>query len=159
MITKLTKLAAFAIIAVVFNFSNATQANAQFSKAVVLLKGSIHTEQTGKAYSVRVSVRSTEDKNVEITGSNSNSETGNYLVVLQANKKYWIHLESPDITTQDELIETPAADSTITMNKDFTVTSTTNTSQDKAIVMDKSNNPAAKLTRCELRAPCANQAS
>src|SRR3954463_3047481 len=118
----------------VISFSATMQANAQFSKAVVLLKGTIHAEQTGKAYSVRVSVRSADDKNIEITGSRSNSETGNYLVVLEAKKKYWIHLEGADIATQDEMIETPAAESTVKMNKDFTVSqaSASSSSDDKA---------------------------
>jgi len=46
---------------------------------------------------------------VEITASTSNKESGNYLVILQANKKYWVHLEGQDIVAKDELIETPAA--------------------------------------------------
>src|SRR5438045_904956 len=121
MTTNFTKLSVIAFVAMAFSFTSANMAHAQFSKSVVLLKGSIHTDQTGKPYSVRVSVRSEDDKNTEITGSKSNSETGNYLVVLQANKKYWIHLEGADIATEDELIETPATDSTISMKKDFTV--------------------------------------
>src|SRR5437868_413414 len=115
------KISSLIITGVILTMIGTTGANAQFSKAVVLLKGTIRTEQTGKPYSVKVSVRSADDKNIEVTGSKSNSETGSYLVVLEAKKKYIIHLENPDIATQDELIETSAAESTIKMNKDFIV--------------------------------------
>jgi hypothetical protein len=101
-----------------------SQAKAQFSKAVVMLKGVVRNEQNGKAHSVKVSVRAAGDKALEITSSRSNSETGNYLVVLQANKKYWVHLEGDDIVTKDELIETPAAAVTTKLEKDFNVTVT-----------------------------------
>jgi hypothetical protein len=133
MTTKFTKLVLIAAIGIIFG--TFSQADAQFSKAVVLLKGTIRQDQTGKPYSVKVSVRSADDKDVEINRSRSNSETGSYLLVLQANKKYVIHLEGPDIATQDEVIETPATESTIKMNKDFTVAplpQNSATSQDKA---------------------------
>jgi hypothetical protein len=98
------------------------EAQAQFSKAVVVLKGVVRSEQTGKAHSVKVSVRAAGDKALELTSSKSNSESGNYLVVLQPNKKYWVHLEGEDILTKDELIETPIVNKTEQMTKDFAVT-------------------------------------
>ncbi len=101
-----------------------TGANAQFSKAVVVLKGSVHSEQTGKAFPVKISIRTADEKNDEITNSQSNSLTGNYLVVLQVGKKYRIHLAGEGIVTQDEIIETPAANATVQITKDFTVVPT-----------------------------------
>jgi hypothetical protein len=130
---QIRKIAAIAITGLLFSFVMTMQANAQFSKAVVVLKGTVHAEQTGKAHSVKVSVRAAGDKALEITSSKSNKESGNYLVVLQANKKYWMHLEGDDIVTKDELIETPSTNKTIQINKDFTVTTiSVVTSQDKA---------------------------
>ena len=119
---KLTKLAAIAILGLVISLMGESKAQAQFSKAVVMLKGIVSCEQTGKAHSVKVSVRAAGDKALEITASTSNSESGSYLVVLQANKKYWVHLEGDDIISKDELIETPAATKTVQMTKDFAVT-------------------------------------
>lgn len=120
--SNIFKIAAIAIIGLVFNFMGTQQAEAQFSKAVVVLKGIVRSEQSGKAHSVKVSVRAAGDKALEITNSKSNSESGAYLIVLQANKKYWVHLEGDDIIAKDELIETPAASATVQMPKDFTVT-------------------------------------
>ncbi|MDP4219047.1 MAG: hypothetical protein Q8916_01640 [Bacteroidota bacterium] len=126
------KLALIAAIGMIFSFG-AQRADAQFSKAVVLLKGTVRMDQSGKAYSAKVSLRLAEDKDAEISAARSNSETGNYLLVLQPNKKYVIHIEGQDIAAQDELIETPATDSTIKMSKDFTVAPTSiGSSQDKA---------------------------
>jgi hypothetical protein len=99
-------------------------AEAQFSKAVVMMRGVVRNGETGKAHSVKVSVREAGNKALEITSSTSNSETGSYLVVLQTNKKYWVHLEGSDILTKDELIETPAVAQTTKLEKDFTVTTT-----------------------------------
>lgn len=116
------KVTIIAIMGVIFTLFGADQAQAQFSKAVVVLKGIVRNQQNGKVHSVKVSVRAAGDKALEITNSKSNSESGAYLVVLQANKKYWVHLEGDDILTKDELIETPAASKTVQMNKDFAVT-------------------------------------
>ena len=136
MTNKITKFALVAILGLVFSLLGESQANAQFSKAVVMLKGVVRSVQTGKAHSVKVSVRPAGDKALEITASTSNSESGNYLVVLQANKKYWVHLEGDDIITKDELIETPAAPKTVQMVKDFAVTtiSVANPVGDKASI-------------------------
>ena len=118
---KFTKIAAIAILGLVSSFMVSNSANAQFSKAVVVLKGVVRNQETGKAHSVKVSVRAAGDRAIEITNSRSNSVSGSYLVVLQANKKYWVHLEGDDILTKDELIETPAATKTVQMDKDFAV--------------------------------------
>jgi len=116
--------AVVAIIVLGFALISGSQAKAQFSKAVVMLKGVVRSEQTGKAHSVKVSVRAAGDKAIEITASRSNSESGNYLVLLAPGKKYWVHLEGDDVVTKDELIETPATTSTVKMDKDFAVTTT-----------------------------------
>jgi len=133
MTTTITKIALFAAIGFIFSFGAANQAEAQFSKAVVLLKGSVHMDQTGKAYSAKISIRSAENQNVELNASKSNSETGDYLIVLQPNTKYIVHIEGQDIATIDQAIETPAANSTIKVTKDFTVgPASITSSQDKA---------------------------
>ena len=118
---KFTKIAAIAILGLISSLIGSNSAQAQFSKAVVVLKGVVRNQETGKAHSVKVSVRAAGDRALEITNSKSNSVSGSYLVVLQANKKYWVHLEGEDILTKDELIETPAATSTVQMDKDFAV--------------------------------------
>ncbi len=120
--SKVTKVAVITIIGLAFSLFGESRAQAQFSKAVVVLKGVVRNQQNGKAHSVKVSVRAAGDKALEITASKSNSESGSYLVILQANKKYWVHLEGQDIITQDELIETPKASKTVQMDKDFAVT-------------------------------------
>lgn len=99
------------------------KAAAQFSKPVCLLKGTVHSSETGDPVSVKVSVRVANDTAMEISGSRSNSATGNYLIVLQPGKKYWIHLESESILPKDSLIEIPSSDKTIQVIQDFTVTS------------------------------------
>ena len=119
--SKITKIAAIAILGLVSSLMGSNSAQAQFSKAVVVLKGVVRNQETGKAHSVKVSVRAAGDRALEITNSKSNSVSGSYLVVLQANKKYWVHLEGDDIITKDELIETPTATKTMQMDKDFAV--------------------------------------
>jgi len=132
--TTAMKTAAFMIMGLAISLLGQSNAQAQFSKAVVMLKGVVRSEQSGKAHSVKVSVRAAGDKAVEITASTSNKESGSYLVILQANKKYWVHLEGMDIISKDEMIETPATSKTLQMNKDFTVTTITvaNHADDKA---------------------------
>jgi hypothetical protein len=97
-------------------------ASAQFNKAVVLLRGTVRAEQTGKACPVRVSVREAGNKALEITGSNANSDNGTYLVVLKPGTKYWVHLEGDNIVTKDEMVETPLCAKTEQLDKNFTVT-------------------------------------
>ena len=125
MTDKMTKVAAIMVLGFAFNFFGGSAVYAQFSKTVVVLKGVVRNDVTGKAHSVKVSVRAAGDKAVEITASKSNSENGNYLVVLQTNKKYWVHLEGEDIITKDELIETPTSSKTVQIDKDFAVTTIT----------------------------------
>ena len=136
MTTNFSKLVVFAAIGFIFSFGAQKQAEAQFSKAVVLLKGTIHMDQTGKAYSAKISIRSAENQNLELSAAKSNSETGDYLIVLQPSTKYVIHIEGQGIADIDETIETPAAHGTIKLTKDFTVGSGTaiSTSQETASV-------------------------
>ena len=110
-------------LGIVFSVAYANTGFAQFSKAVAVVKGSVINESTGKPISVKVSVRAVGDTAAEVTASRSNSETGQYLVVLKPGKKYWFHLESPDIIAKDTLVETPASDKYIQIVHDFTVTS------------------------------------
>ena len=118
-IIKFTVLSLVGALLVIFS---ATESNAQFSKAVVVLKGTVTAEQTGKPHSVRVSVRSAGDTAMEINASRSNSESGYYLVVLKPGKKYWVHLESDNSIAKDVLFEAPACDKTQQIVQDFTVT-------------------------------------
>ena len=96
-------------------------AKAQFSRPVVVMSGTVLSAESGKPTSVKVSVREAGDTAREITASNSNSETGKYLVVLQPGKKYWVHLESDSIMTQDVLVATPPVNQTEKLQQDFTV--------------------------------------
>ncbi len=118
-IIRFTVLSLVGALLVVFS---AAQSNAQFSKAVVVLKGTVTAEQTGKPHSVRVSIRSVGDTALEINASRSNSESGYYLVVLKPGKKYWVHLESDNTIAKDVLIEAPACEKTQQIIQDFTVT-------------------------------------
>jgi hypothetical protein len=110
-----------AAIAAAAWLSFAAPAQAQFSRAVVLMSGTVLSGETGTPTSVKVSVREAGDTAREITASTSNKETGKYLVILQPNKKYWVHLESDSIMTQDVLISTPAVTQTEKLQQDFTV--------------------------------------
>ena len=118
---KFTLHTVFAVISFIA-LSN-TVSNAQFSKAVVVLKGTVRNELTEKPYSVNVSVREIGNPALEITGSHSNSETGKYLVILKPQTKYWIHLEGDGAETKDIQIDTPAttAGKTMNMQQDFLV--------------------------------------
>ena len=98
------------------------EAKAQFSKAVVVYKGKVRNAETLDPQSVNVSVREVNNKAIEITASRSNSETGNYLVVLKPQTKYWLHVEGDGVETKDILIETPAAQGkTVNVEQDITV--------------------------------------
>ena len=98
------------------------EAKAQFSKAVVVYKGKVRNAETLDPQSVNVSVREVNNKAIEITASRSNSETGNYLVVLKPQTKYWLHIEGEGVETKDILIETPAAQGkTVNVQQDITV--------------------------------------
>lgn len=118
-------LARTATVAAFVTFVNVlfiTNASAQFSKPVVVLKGIVRSEETSKPTSVKVSIRVVGDTAREITSSTSNSETGKYLVVLQPGKSYWVHLEGDSILTKDVLIDTPQRiESTQQIVQDFSV--------------------------------------
>jgi hypothetical protein len=115
------KISSAAILVIAANALFTTSANAQFSKPVVLLQGTVRSEETAKPTSVNVSVRSASDSSLEIAKSHSNSETGKYAVVLMPGKSYWVHLESDTTRTSDVLVTTPASDHTQKMEHDFTV--------------------------------------
>lgn len=108
--------------ALVIGLADANVGFAQFTKVVTVVKGTVINEVTGKPISVKVSVRAVGDTATEFTASRSNSESGNYLVVLKPGKKYWFILESPEILTKDSLIETPHSDKYMQVAHDFTVT-------------------------------------
>ena len=121
-IRKITLAAALLAAGLVFSANGVSQADVKFSKPVIMLTGTVHSEQTGKVESVKVSIRSAEDKDLEITSSVSNSESGKYLVILASNTKYLVRLQSATGVIKEETIQTPKlSDATIQMNKDFTV--------------------------------------
>ena len=97
------------------------ESKAQFSKAVVVLKGTVRLEHNLQPVSAKVSVRAANDTALEITASRSNSETGNYLVVLNPGKKYWIHVEAEKAVAKDLLFEAPLAEASIQVLQDFLV--------------------------------------
>jgi hypothetical protein len=102
-------------------FVNVEASHAQFSQAVVVMKGTVRSNETGKPVSVKVSVRAAADTAQEVTASRSNSATGTYLVVLKPGHKYWVHLEGEQIIAKDTLIETPNAQQTTQALYDFGV--------------------------------------
>lgn len=115
------KIASAAALIAIANIFSVTGAHAQFSHAVVVMKGTVVSEETGRPTSVKVSVRVVGDTAREITSSTSNSETGKYLLILQPGKSYWVHLEGDSILTKDVLVDTPTGDHTQQVNQDFTV--------------------------------------
>ena len=117
-LNRISQAALIALLALVVNVS---VGHAQFSKAVVLLKGTVISAETGKPVSVQVSVRPAGDTAQEIAASRSNSETGSYVVILKPGKKYWIHLEGSSILSKDTLFETPNAATSLQVAHDFTV--------------------------------------
>jgi len=124
-IRKFSLAAAALAAGLVFSANGVSQADVKFSKPVVLLKGTVHSAETGKVQSVKVSIRSFADKDQEITSSVSNSLSGNYLVVLASNTKYLVRLQSAAGVIKEETIQTPRLnDVTIQMNKDFTIRTT-----------------------------------
>ncbi len=116
---KIAGVAALAAISSIF-VPNAGRSQT-FSRAVVVMSGIVHSDESGKPTSVKVSVREIGDTAREITQSTSNKETGKYLVVLQPGKKYWVHLEGDSILTKDELIDTPIVQQTQQLKRDFSV--------------------------------------
>ena len=118
-----TKIAGIAAITAIATFVQPTAGRTQsFSHAVVLLSGIVRSDESAKPTSVKVSIREIGDTAREITCSTSNRETGKYLVVLQPGKKYWVHLEGDSILAKDELVETPSAQQTQQLRRNFDVT-------------------------------------
>jgi hypothetical protein len=111
----------FALAAISSLFAPNVSRSQTFSRAVVVMSGVVHSDETGKPTSVKVSIREAGDTAREITCSTSNKETGKYLVVLQPGKKYWVHLEGDSILAKDELIDTPVVQQTQQLKRDFSV--------------------------------------
>jgi hypothetical protein len=121
---KITLAAAFLAAGLVFS-AGVSHGDVKFSKPVIMLKGIVHGEQTGKVHSVKVSIRSTENTDLEITSSVSNSESGKYLVILAPNTKYLVRLQSAAGVIKEETIQTPTvSENTVQMDKDFTIKTT-----------------------------------
>jgi len=121
-VKKITISAAILTAGLTFTFAEVSHGDVKFSKPVVVLKGTVHSAETGKVMSVKISVRSAENTNEEITSSVSNSESGNYLVILSSNTNYVVRLQNPEGVMKEETIRTPVlAGNTIEVNKDFTI--------------------------------------
>lgn len=120
-ITKALRTATLAGLAIILIATSGASVRAQLAHAVVVLKGTVRSEDNAKPTSVRVSVRVVGDTAREITSSTSNKETGKYLVILKPGKSYWVHLEGDSILTKDVLITTPASELTQQVEQDFTV--------------------------------------
>jgi hypothetical protein len=115
-------MAGVAALTAIFSFMMPSTGQSQtFSRAVVVMSGTVHSDESGKPTSVKVSIREVGDTAREITQSTSNKETGKYLVVLQPGKKYWVHLEGDSILTKDEMIDTPIVQQTQQLKRDFSV--------------------------------------
>jgi hypothetical protein len=113
------KISKAVLVALCGLFLFASVGQAQFAKSVVVLKGSIKDEATGTPRSIKVSVRSAEDPAQEVTSSVSNSETGNYLVVLKPATKYIVRLQQDGQKLRDTIIETP--NKNIQLAQDFSI--------------------------------------
>ena len=112
----------------------ASNLRAQFSKPVIVMKGSVMTTD-GKPAVVRVSIHETGGSEAdndtssdvitcgiqEITAGRANSESGRYLLVLKPAKKYWVHIEGAFIQSIDSLISTPKTEKSLQLEQNFTV--------------------------------------
>jgi hypothetical protein len=119
--TSIAKKAGAAVLLLMASVFAPSVSNAQFSRAVVVMSGTVRAEESALPTSVKVSIRPVGDTAREITSSTSNSQTGKYLVVLKPEKQYWVHLEADSIMTKDILITTPPADKTVQFLQDFSV--------------------------------------
>ncbi len=120
---KIIKVSFAVLASLVICLTSISPASAQFSKAVAVLKGNVRIEETKKPVSVRVVILS-EDRSTEINSGRSNSASGDYLIVLQTNKKYWVRVSEPGIETKEELIQTPASQSTVQLYWNINLTET-----------------------------------
>jgi hypothetical protein len=96
------------------------EVGAQWSKPVVVLKGSV-TDKKGKPVVAKVSVRDAADTTKEIGNSTSNSATAKYLVILQPSQNYVVKVGGDSLIAQSMPISTPAADRPTDMIQNFTV--------------------------------------
>jgi hypothetical protein len=109
-------------VGLIFTFADVSHSDVKFSKPVVMLRGTVHSAETGKVQSVKVSIRSVVNADEEITSSVSNSESGNYLVILGSNKEYLVRLQNDAGVIKEETIRTPVlGENTVVVNKDFTI--------------------------------------
>ncbi len=109
-------------------------AYAQFSRPVVVLKGSVLTSDQ-KPATVRLSIHETGASDAdddtaheittcaiqEMTAGNANSESGRYLLILKPGKKYWVHIEGTFVQSLDTLVQMPKTDKPLTIEQNFTV--------------------------------------
>jgi hypothetical protein len=121
-----------AVLVAFFFGSNAAQA--QFSKPVVVMKGSVMTADA-KPATVRLSIHETGESEAEadtageittcaiqeITAGRANSESGRYLLIMKPGKKYWVHIEGTFIQSIDSLITMPKTDKPLTIEQNFVV--------------------------------------
>jgi hypothetical protein len=117
----LAKFTSVIFVAFLMIAGSVQTSHAQFSQTVVLLKGTVRNAGNGQPMSVKVSIRSAADTSIEVTASNSNAASGNYLVILKPASKYIVRLEGDAIQSQVAEIETPAGTSAVHMSQDFTV--------------------------------------
>ena len=129
-IAVLPLLAGLSIAFILF----AMPAQAQFSKPVVVLKGSVFT-QDGKPATVRLSIHETGETQTaddtseeittcgiqEITAGRANSESGRYLLILKPGRKYWMHIEGTFVQSIDSLLQMPKTDKPLNIEQNFVV--------------------------------------
>ena len=121
LIKKISVAIAILAFGLMFTVAGVSHSDVKFSKPVVMMRGIVHSEN-GQVQSVKVSIRSKENTDQEITSSVSNSESGNYLVILGSNTKYLVRLQNAAGVIKEETILTPVlTQNTIVMNKDFTI--------------------------------------
>lgn len=84
-----------------------SKAYAQFSRPVIVLSGIVENSVTYSPVSITISVREVSDTAKELTQSKSNRLNGFYLVVLQPNCDYWVHIEGDSIISKDTLLSLP----------------------------------------------------
>lgn len=116
----------FALAGLIFS----SNAQAQFSRPVVVLKGCVLTADQ-KPATVRLSVHETGESAAdedtsndittcaiqEMTAGRANSESGRYLLVLKPGKKYWVHIEGTFVQSIDTLVQMPKTDKGITIKR------------------------------------------
>ena len=119
--SSFAKFMTMALVTLAVLATNITESKAQFSQAVIVMKGTVRSSESGKPVAVKVSIRAANDTAMEVTASQSNSASGKYLVVLKPSHKYWVHLEGASILSKDTLIETPASAQTVSIGYDFAV--------------------------------------